>query len=95
MTLKTAKLRIPRPSGIVILNVTILVVLALLVSHKVSQDHKSEMDSARRASHRWVQAVAAQRDGLQDQRLVSHGWALRDVPRGHAPSMAGCPGRFE
>jgi hypothetical protein len=92
MTVKTTPLRIPRPSGILILNLTILVVLALVVSHQVSHDPTSQIDSASRAAHKRVQAVVAQ---IQDQRVVSDGSVLPQIPLKYASWMVGCLARFD
>ena len=96
MTVKNATtMRAPGINGITILNIVILVVLALLVSNKVSQDHKSQMDSAVRASNRLVRAVAAKRDMVKDQRLASDGRVVFEVQPKYTASAPALPGRFE
>jgi len=54
-----------------ILNIVILVVLAVLISNKVSQDHRAQVESAVRSSHRLIKAVAARRELVKDQRISS------------------------
>jgi hypothetical protein len=61
--MKTATvLRVPKPSWIMLLNVAALGVLALVLSNEAAYDHKSEIDSAVRASRKMVAAVVANRD---------------------------------
>ena len=70
--MKTAtRMRAPRISALTILNIVILVVLAVLISNKVSQDHRSQVESAVRSSHRLIKAVAARRELVKDQRISS------------------------
>ena len=63
--------RVPRISALTILNIVILVVLAVLISNKVSQDHRAQVESAVRSSHRLIKAVAARRELVKDQRISS------------------------
>ena len=70
MKTATAK-RAPRISALTILNLVILAVLAVLISNKVSQDHRAQVESAVRSSHRLIKAVAARRELVKDQRIVS------------------------
>ena len=88
-------LKTPRLGGIAILNIIILAVLAFVVSNKVSQDHKAEVDSAVRASNRLVRAVVSKRDLAKDQRLVSYGLTLPEMRLEYAHSTVACTGRFE
>jgi hypothetical protein len=68
--MKTATaMRIPRLSALTILNIVILAVLTVLISNKVSQDHRSQVESAMRSSHRMIKAVAARRELVKDQRI--------------------------
>ena len=70
--MKTATtMRVPRISALTILNIVILVVLAVLISNKVSQDHRAQVESAMRSSHRLIKAVAARRELVKDQRISS------------------------
>ncbi len=70
--MKTATaMRIPRLSALTIFNLVILAVLAVLISNKVSQDHRSQVESAMRSSHRMIKAVAARRELVKDQRISS------------------------
>ena len=70
--MKTATaMRVPRISAVTILNLVILAVLAVLISNKVSQDHRSQVESAMRSSHRMIKAVAARRELVKDQRISS------------------------
>ena len=70
--MKTATaMRIPRLNALTIFNIVILVVLAVLISNKVSQDHRSQVESAMRSSHRMIKAVAARRELVKDQRITS------------------------
>ena len=64
-------MRFPRISALTILNIVILVVLAVLISNKVSQDHRAQVESAVRSSHRLIKAVAARRELVKDQRISS------------------------
>ena len=64
-------MRVPRISALTILNIVILVVLAVLISNKVSQDHRSQVESAMRSSHRLIKAVAGKREVVKDQRISS------------------------
>ena len=64
-------MRFPRISALTILNIVILVVLAVLISNKVSQDHRAQVESAMRSSHRLIKAVAARRELVKDQRISS------------------------
>jgi len=66
----TAK-RAPRISALTIFNIVILVVLAVLISNKVSLDNRSQVESAMRSSHRLIKAVAARRELVKDQRISS------------------------
>ena len=70
MKTATAK-RAPRISALTILNLVILAVLAVLISNKVSQDHRAQVESAVRSSHRLIKAVAARRELVKDQRISS------------------------
>jgi hypothetical protein len=70
MKTATAK-RAPRISALTILNLVILAVLAVLISNKVSQDHRAQVESAMRSSHRLIKAVAARRELVKDQRISS------------------------
>jgi hypothetical protein len=62
-------MRLPRLSALTILNIVILAVLTVLISNKVSQDHRSQVESAMRSSHRMIKAVAARRELVKDQRI--------------------------
>ena len=64
-------MRVPRISALTILNIVILVVLAVLISNKVSLDNRSQVESAMRSSHRLIKAVAARRELVKDQRISS------------------------
>ena len=64
-------MRIPRLSALTIFNIVILAVLAVLISNKVSQDHRAQVESAVRSSHRLIKAVAARRELVKDQRISS------------------------
>jgi hypothetical protein len=70
MKTATAK-RAPRISALTILNLVILAVLAVLISNKISQDHRAQVESAVRSSHRLIKAVAARRELVKDQRISS------------------------
>jgi hypothetical protein len=63
--------RAPRISALTILNLVILAVLAVLISNKISQDHRAQVESAVRSSHRLIKAVAARRELVKDQRISS------------------------
>ena len=70
--MKTATaMRIPRISALTIFNLVILAILAVLICNKVSQDHRSQVESAVRSSHRLIRAVAAKRELVKDQRITS------------------------
>lgn len=86
-TMKTATaLRIPKISGIAIFNIIILVVLAILVSNKVSQDHKSQVESAMRSSYRLIKAAAERREIVKDHRVTSDELSVSKVPAEHVDS---------
>jgi hypothetical protein len=70
--MKTATaMRVPRINALTIFNIVILVILTVLISNKVSQDHRSQVESAVRSSHRLIKAVAAKRELVKDQRISS------------------------
>jgi hypothetical protein len=95
-TMKTAPtLKTLKPSGIAILNAAILVVLTFVVSNKVSQDHKSEIDSAMRASNRLVRSVVTKRDLVKDQRLASNSSPLPESQVVYIHSTISCIARDE
>jgi hypothetical protein len=82
--MKTATaLRIPKIGGITILNIIVLVVLAVLVSHKVSQDHKSQVESAMR---RLIKAAAERREIVKGQRVACGELSVSEVPAEHVAS---------
>jgi hypothetical protein len=58
----TTVLRVPRPSCITLLNVAALAVFALVLSNQATYHHRTEIDSAVRASRKMVDAVVANRD---------------------------------
>jgi hypothetical protein len=55
-------LRVPKPSWIMLLNFAALGIIALVLSNQASYGHKSEVDSAMRASRRMVDAVVTNRE---------------------------------
>jgi len=70
--MKTATaMRVPRLNALTIFNLVILAILAVLISNKVSQDHRSQVESAMRSSHRLIKSVAARRELVKDQRISS------------------------
>jgi hypothetical protein len=64
-------IRLPRINALTIFNIVILVVLAVLASNKVSQDHRAQVESAMRSSNRMIKAVAQKRELVKDQRITS------------------------
>jgi hypothetical protein len=63
--------RLPRPSAITIFNIVVLVVLAVLISNKVSREHEAQVQSAVRSSHRLIKAAAEKRERVKDQRIIT------------------------
>ena len=63
--------RLPRISAITIFNIVVLVVLAILISNKVSREHESQVESAIRSSHRLIKAAAGKRELVKDQRITT------------------------
>jgi len=63
--------RLPRPSAITIFNIVVLVVLAVLISNKVSREHEAQVQSAVRSSHRLIKAAAEKRERVRDQRIIT------------------------
>jgi hypothetical protein len=87
--MKTATaLRIPKIGGITLLNIIVLVVLAVLVRNKASQDHKSQVESAMRSSYRLIEAAAERREIVKDQRVTSDELSVSEVPAEHVVSTA-------
>jgi uncharacterized membrane protein len=70
--MKTATtVRLPRPSAITIFNIVVLIVLAILISNKVSREHEAQVQSAVRSSHRLIKAAAEKRERVKDQRIIT------------------------
>jgi hypothetical protein len=70
--MKTATtVRLPRPSAITIFNIVVLIVLAILISNKVSREHEAQVQSAVRSSHRLIKAAAEKRERVKDQRITT------------------------
>jgi hypothetical protein len=63
--------RLPRISAITIFNIVVLLVLAVLISNKVSHEHTSQVESAIRSSHRLIKAAAGKRELVKDQRVTT------------------------
>jgi hypothetical protein len=63
--------RLPRLSAITIFNLVVLVVLAILISNKVSREHEAQVQSAVRSSHRLIKAAAEKRERVKDQRITT------------------------
>jgi len=63
--------RLPRPSAITIFNIVVLIVLAVLISNKVSREHEAQVQSAVRSSHRLIKAAAEKRERVRDQRIIT------------------------
>ena len=71
--MKTATtVRLPRISAITIFNIVVLLVLAVLVSNKVSHEHEAQVQSAIRSSHRLIKAAAEKRERVKDQRITAN-----------------------
>jgi hypothetical protein len=85
--------KLPKPSGIMLLNLAVLGVLALVLSNKISHEHQAEIESAVRASHKMVRAVVANRDLGMIERPDS--CASQEAPLGYAGTVAGSTVRFE
>ena len=70
--MKTAPtLRLPRISAIAIFNIVVLLVLAVLISNKVSHEHEAQVQSAIRSSHRLIKAAAQKRELVKDERVTT------------------------
>ncbi len=67
---KAITARLPKISAITIFNIVVLVILAVLISNKVSKEHEAQVESAIRSSHRFIKAASEKRDRVRDQRLV-------------------------
>jgi hypothetical protein len=63
--------RLPRISAITIFNIVVLVILAVLISNKVSREHESQVESTIRSSHRLIKAAAEKRERVKDQRVTT------------------------
>ena len=63
--------RLPRPNAITIFNIVVLIVLAVLISNKVSREHEAQVQSAVRSSHRLIKAAAEKRERVKDQRIIT------------------------
>ncbi|HEY2400421.1 MAG TPA: hypothetical protein VGI23_08700 [Steroidobacteraceae bacterium] len=63
--------RLPRISAITIFNIVVLLVLAVLISNKVSHENTSQVESAIRSSHRLIKAAAGKRELVKDQRVTT------------------------
>jgi hypothetical protein len=63
--------RFPRISAITIFNIVVLVILAVLISNKVSHENASQVESAIRSSHRLIKAAAGKREIVKDQRITT------------------------
>jgi hypothetical protein len=88
-------LRIPRPSGILLLNVAILAVLALVLNNRISHQHQAEIESAVRASHKLVKAVVDTRDLARSERLRHDSCAAQEATLANAQALTVLIGRFE
>ena len=70
--MKTATpVRLPRPGAITILNIVVLVLLAILISNKVSREHEAQVQSAVRSSHRSIKAATEKPERATDQRIIT------------------------
>jgi Flp pilus assembly protein CpaB len=87
--------KLPKPSGIMLLNLAVLGVLALVLSNKISHEHQAEIESAVRASHKMVRAVVANRDLGMIERVRPDSCASQEAPLGYAGTVAGSTVRFE
>ncbi|MDB2266067.1 hypothetical protein PM025_18585 [Halorubrum ezzemoulense] len=68
---KAVTARLPRISAITIFNIVVLVILAVLISNKVSKENESQVESAIRSSHRFIKAASEKRERAKDQRVVT------------------------
>jgi hypothetical protein len=68
---KAMTARLPRISAITIFNIVVLLILAVLISNKVSREHESQVESAIRSSHRLIKAAAEKRERVKDQRFTT------------------------
>lgn len=73
--------RLPRFSAITIFNLFVLVMLAVLISNKVSREHESQLQSAIRSSHRLIKAAAEKRELVKDQRAPAAELSLPTLTR--------------
>lgn len=67
---KAITARLPRISAITIFNIVVLVILAVLISNKVSREHEAQVQQAIRSSHRFIKEAAGKRELVKDQRVV-------------------------
>jgi hypothetical protein len=65
------RLRIPKPSGIMLLNIVALAMVAFFaVSNKLPHEHQAQIASAVRASDKLVKAIRANRDMPRDEQVA-------------------------
>jgi hypothetical protein len=87
--------KLPKPSGIMLLNLAVLGVLALVLSNKISHEHRAEIESAVRASHKMVRAVVANRDLGTIEKYRPDSCASLQAPLDYSSPVAGLTVRFE
>jgi hypothetical protein len=68
---KAITARLPRINAITIFNIVVLVILAILISNRVSREHEAQVESAIRSSHRLIKAASEKRERVKDQRVVT------------------------
>ncbi len=68
---KAITARLPRINAITIFNIVVLVILAVLISNKVSKENEAQVESAIRSSQRFIKAASEKRERVKDQRVVT------------------------
>ena len=87
--------KLPKFSWIMALNAVALGVLIIALGSRVSFDHRSEIDSAVRASRRLVKSVVSNRDLARNERAAPCHLISREVPADDAEPVVAVLGRFE
>jgi hypothetical protein len=87
--------KVPKGSCIMLLNLAVLGVLALVLSNKMSHEHQAEIESAVRASHKWVKAVVDTRDLARNAGVEPDSCTAEEAKIGSARDVAVTKTRFE
>jgi pilus assembly protein CpaB len=69
--------------------------VALVLSHKVLNDHMAQLDAEERAAHTMVKVVVAGRDLTRGEPITADRFAIREVPIEYAHAAAVRPDHFQ